>query len=267
MQLRPAAVAGRFYPGDAASLRAAVERLAPESAVASRGLAVLAPHAGWVYSGAVAAETYARVVVPKHVVVLCPNHTGLGSSRALFAGDGFQIPGAVVPVARRLARVLGDECGLDQDERAHLREHAIEVQLPLLLARQPALEIVPIVLGRASLDDCLELGRNMARALDAFGSPTLVVASTDMSHYLPAERARHLDAIALDRVLALDPEGLYRVVVEHEISMCGFIPATVALTTAVARGAKSARLVRYANSGDVSGDYDAVVGYAGVVVS
>ena len=267
MQLRPAAVAGRFYPGDEARIDAALREMVPlcESPVAAS--AVLAPHAGWVYSGAIAAETYARVLVPRCVVILCPNHTGLGAARALYERGGFALPGGSVPIHESAAQALQQHCALTPDTRAHAREHAIEVQLPILRHRQPDLQIVPIVLGRLSLEDCLEFGKGLARALEGLDEPALVVASTDMSHYLPAERARTLDQCALDRVLALDPEGLYRVVIEKEISMCGFIPSTVALSAALARGAKRASLVRYANSGDVSGDYEAVVGYAGVVVS
>ena len=267
MEPRPAAVAGRFYPAEAGAMRAALEAMAPVFERPAPAQAVLSPHAGWVYSGAIAAETFAQVVVPQCVVVLCPNHTGLGGARSLAPRGGFAIPGGVVPIHAAAADAVQARCGLVVDARAHAREHAIEVQLPLLRYFQPGLQIVPVVLGRMSLSECMQFGDALAQALDALAEPSLVVASTDMSHFLPADVARALDQHALDRVLALDAEGLYREVVEREISMCGFIPSAIALRAAVARGARAARLVRYANSGDVSGDYSSVVGYAGVVVS
>jgi hypothetical protein len=248
-------------------MRAAVEKLVPAVSSAVPAHAVLSPHAGWVYSGAIAAETYAQVVIPECVVVLCPNHTGQGAARALAPGGGFAIPGGVVPIHAAAAVAVQSRCGLSVDARAHATEHAIEVHLPLLRHFQPKLQIVPIVLGRLSLSECLRFGDDLARALESIGEPSLVVASTDMSHFLTADVARELDHFALDHVLALDAEGLYREVVTREISMCGFIPSSIAIRCAVARGARAARLVRYANSGDVSGDYSSVVGYAGVVLA
>ncbi len=143
----------------------------------------------------------------------------------------------------------------------------MEVQLPFLRALNPDLSVVPIVLAQLSLEDCHQVGQGLAAAISEVGvDDVLVVASTDMSHYVPAAVAQRLDAMALERVLALDPDGLYEVVTREDISMCGYIPTTVALIAAKALGATSAELVRYGNSGDTSGDYDAVVGYAGAIV-
>jgi AmmeMemoRadiSam system protein B len=149
------------------------------------------------------------------------------------------------------------------DQAAHLREHAIEVQLPLLVARQPRLRLTPICLAGLDLADCEALGKALAGAITATGESVLIVASTDMSHYVSAEQAKRLDRLALDHVIELNPAGLYQTVREHDISMCGYVPTTVALFAALELGATRARLVRYGNSGETSGDFARVVGYAG----
>ncbi len=266
---RQPAVAGRFYPGDPARLGHEVARLLGEQPAERDAFAVMAPHAGYMYSGGVAGATFAQVRVPSRAVVMCPNHTGLGVRRSLWSSGQWNMPGGAVPIAEELASAIRDAADLGSDHMAHLREHAIEVQLPFLQARRPDISIVPICLAGLSLRECHELGEGLARAIAAAPGGalgTLIVASTDMSHYVPADVAKRLDTLALERVRALDPDGLYDVVTRHDISMCGFIPTTVALVAALRLGATGAELVRYANSGDASGDYASVVGYAGVVV-
>jgi len=263
---REPAVAGRFYPAEPDRLASEVQRLlgvAP-SEQPVRALGVIAPHAGYIYSGAIAGTTFARIVVPPRTVVLCPNHTGMGEPVALWPDGGFRTPVGRVPVDLELAAELAACPLVSRDRAAHRHEHALEVQLPLLLARQPELRIVPLCLGRLTLDQCRELGAAIASAA---GPDALVVASSDMSHYIPAAEARRRDHRALDRVLALDPEGLYATVRGEGITMCGVVPATVMLFAARQLGARSATLVRYGNSGEVNGDTRSVVGYAGVIVS
>lgn len=237
----------------------------PEPAIAMMG-----PHAGYVYSGAILGETYARVKVPGRVIVMCPNHTGLGVRRSLWAGGAWQLPGAEIEIDVALAERVRVAARLEPDLDAHLREHAIEVHLPFLHHQNPDARIVPIVLAGLRLEDCREVGQGLARAIRdtkaADGDDVLIVASTDMSHYVSADAARRLDSMALERVEALDPEGLYETVRAHDISMCGFIPTTCALFAALELGATTAELVRYGNSGEASGDFSRVVGYAGVVV-
>jgi AmmeMemoRadiSam system protein B len=148
-----------------------------------------------------------------------------------------------------------------------LTEHAIEVQLPFLRARRPDVRVVPVCLSGLGRDDCLELGQQIADSIRALGKPVLIVSSTDMSHYVSAETARVLDQLALDRVLDLDPGGLYDVVTRRHISMCGYVPTTVWLAAVKALGAREAQLVGYTNSGEASGDFERVVGYAGALIS
>ncbi len=261
---REPAVAGRFYPGSEEPLWVEVTALLGPPTPSRPALGVLVPHAGYVYSGKVAGETYARVEVPGRAVVLCPNHTGFGARVALWPEGGWRTPLGRVPVDAELTAALR-ACPLVEDDRAaHLREHALEVQLPFLQARRPDVAIAALCLGPLSADACEELGRAVAVAVRA--RPALLVASSDMSHYLPAEVARALDERALARFLALDARGLHETVRQEEISMCGVVPATVMLAAARELGATRAELVRYANSGDVSGDRESVVGYAGAVV-
>jgi AmmeMemoRadiSam system protein B len=238
-------------------------------AASEPAIAVVAPHAGYVYSGAIAGRTLASVRIPERVVILCPNHTGLGERRSIWARGSWRIPGAEVPIDGELAELLLGKTDLVPDRLAHGREHAIEVQLPLLRALNPNLRIVPICLTRLSFVACRALGTGIAEAVSSLPEQErpLIVASTDMSHYVSATLAKELDALALRRVQELDAEGLHGTVERERLSMCGYVPTTVALATAKALGARGARLIQYGNSGEVSGNFDEVVGYAGLLVN
>jgi len=268
-EIREPAVAGRFYSADASRLIQDLARLLEPAVAESPALVLVAPHAGYMYSGAVAGAGYARVVVPSRAIVLCPNHTGLGVEKSIWSHGAWRLPGGDVAVAEELASRVREAARLEDDALAHLREHAVEVQLPFLRARRSDVQMVPICLARLSYAECVAVGEGIARALqaDPHPEPPLLVASTDMSHYISAERASELDQLALERVTALDPRGLYEVVTRHDISMCGYIPTTVALVAARALGATRSTLVRYGNSGEASGDFDRVVGYASAVIS
>jgi MEMO1 family protein len=261
---RSPAVAGRFYPGDAAELRAEVVRLlgAPAPAPA---LGAVVPHAGYVYSGKIAGATFARLAIPSRVVILCPNHTGRGARVSVYAEGAFRIPGAEVPVDAALAaRILAEVPGAAADVRAHEREHAIEVELPFLVALRPDVHIVPIVLGGLDGPAAARGGEGLARAIGS--DDALVVASSDMSHYLPHDVASAKDRLAIERLLAVDPLGLHAVCEREEITMCGVLPATALLAYARARGVDRGELVGYATSGEAFGDYRSVVGYAGFIL-
>jgi AmmeMemoRadiSam system protein B len=269
---REPAVAGRFYPSDprvlardvAALLAGRAGGLAP-AVVPRTALGILTPHAGYVFSGAIAGATWAAVEVPDRVILLCPNHTGAGERVAAWpAGDWMTPLGRVAVDPEMTGEIV--EAGLALPDRAaHRLEHALEVQLPFLQARRPGAAIAALCLGHLSFARCRELGEGLARI--ATRHRALLVASSDMSHYVPAAVAREKDRLALDRLLALDARGLHDVVTREGISMCGFVPATVVLVAAVARGARRAEIVRYATSGDVTGDDSSVVGYAGAVLS
>ena len=262
---RMPAVAGQFYPGTASGLSRTLLELTREEKERLPAIGVVSPHAGYVYSGAVAGELFSSIQVPGRAVIFCPNHTGIGEDAAIMSRGAWRMPWGDVPIDEELAARLETGCPLlREDASAHSREHSIEVQLPFLHRFRPDVRIVPVALGRLSLEECRELGENVADAIEGDSERPLLVASSDMSHYVPDAVARKKDRMAIDRMLALDPEGLYRIVRTERISMCGVMPATVVLFAARRLGATSARLIRYATSGDVSRDFEQVVGYAGL---
>lgn len=266
---RPPAVAGRFYPADPELLAREIEALTKRPAAAQTprpAFGVMVPHAGYIYSGAIAGQTFASVEPATRALVTAPNHTGRGARQALFAGARFGLPGGDVPADRELVDALLARAGLTADSVAHEREHAVEVALPFLRARAASVRVAALCLGHLTLAECRRLGENIAHVVAGCRPRPLLVASSDMSHYLTAAEAAALDALAIERILALDPAGLYRTVLERGISMCGFVPTTVMLFAALALGARGAELVRYGHSGERSGDHERVVGYAGVIV-
>lgn len=266
--IRTPAVAHRFYPGDPEVLRRHLQALVPagpDNETRRKALAIISPHAGYVYSGAIAGETIAAVRIPETVVILGPNHHGLGGPAAVMAHGLWKMPIGEAAIDEAVAARLLACCPLlTEDEEAHRREHSLEVQVPFLQYLRPGVNIVPIVLSFLPLEDCLVLGACIAKALAA--TDTMLLASSDMTHYEPRSSASAKDRLAIRQIVAMDPAGLYQTVVGGRISMCGIIPATVTLSAAMARGAKRATLIRYGDSGDTSGDTEQVVGYAGFVI-
>ena len=278
--LRTPAVAGRFYPSRADELLRDVRRYISSTDTDSAGAGLpiaavgcVAPHAGYIYSGGVAGAVYARLEIPERCVILCPNHTGRGRPLAIMADTAWQTPlGEVAPDAEIAGRLLRRFPALQEDSTAHRGEHAIEVQLPFLQAQQPKLNIIPIAIGTSDFDVLRGLGEALADVIGGLqeenrDEKVLLVASSDMNHYESDAITRVKDPKAIERVLALDARGLWEVVMDEHISMCGFGPTVVMLTAAKLLGATAATLVRYATSGEVSGDYESVVGYAGIIVA
>jgi AmmeMemoRadiSam system protein B len=269
--VRPPAVAGRFYPRDPEDLRADVRGyLSPAGSTKQtpvRAIGCIAPHAGYMYSGHVAGAVFARIEIPRRCIVLCPNHTGQGRPLAIMSDGAWETPLGEVAIACELAAALKQRFpALQEDSAAHRAEHAAEVELPFLQVRQPELTFVPIALGATQYETLKQLGMALAEVMEAQKGPILIVASGDMNHYESDVVTRAKDHRAIERILTLDPRGLHDVVTQQNISMCGLGPAVVMLTAARQLGAKSADLVKYATSGDVSGDREMVVGYAGVAV-
>lgn len=261
------AVAGRFYEADAAALKRDVDRFLSSARPPRRAIAAMAPHAGLVYSGGVAGQVFGAIEVPERVIILGPNHTGRGARIAVVPDGAFRIPGADIPIDVDLAAaIVARVPGAVADRDAHRDEHAIEVELPFLLARQPRLRIVPIVVGGLREDDAIAVGEALHDAVAAIGHDVLLVASSDMSHFLPEAEARTVDHQALAPLLAGDPRALYRTVTDHDISMCGFLPATAMLAYAHRATSKPPELIAYTTSADASGDRSRVVGYAGVII-
>ena len=270
MRIRPPAVAGMFYPARPESLEREIRaHLATSGAEAAEpAFGAIVPHAGYVYSGPVAGAVYARLKIPRAVIILCPNHSGRGAPDDLETSDARRTPLGDVPVSRRLAdRLLALAPSLEEDSAAHAREHSLEVQLPFLQVLRPDMEIVPISLGAHDLDVCREIGEALATLLKEPEEPPLLLASSDMNHYESRAVGRRKDDHALSRIEALDPEGLYSVVTAESVSMCGFLPATALLFAAREAGVSKARVVARRDSGDETGDTSSVVGYAGVILT
>jgi len=231
-----------------------------------KALAVVSPHAGFVYSGAVAGAVYSAVVLPKVFIILGPSHRGQRSIFGLMNEGIWKTPLGEVPLDSELAASLLRRSSLIRvDAEAHEEEHSLEVQLPFIQFLNPEFSLVPICVSpMADYAALEELGKSLAASVRDCGREVLIVASTDMSHYVSQEQARRKDFLAIERMLALDARGLFEIVREEDISMCGFQPATASILAAKELGARRADLIRYSNSGEVSGDFDQVVGYAGL---
>jgi len=267
--IRLPAVAGRFYPGAPQNLESEVTGYLSGGHDPEKAIGSVMPHAGYVYSGAVAGETAAAMRIPREVIILGPNHTGLGATVSVFPGGCWRMPFGDVPVNGELAARIVNESELTvADEMAHVREHSLEVILPFLYyAGGQDLSFVPITLSTISRGECRALGEALARVISGHDEDILIVSSSDMTHYESHDSAKNKDSDAISRILEMDPDGLMEVVSRRRITMCGIIPTAVMLYAAIALGATQAKLVRYATSGEVSGDYDQVVGYAGILVN
>jgi MEMO1 family protein len=266
--VRPPAVAGKFYPRDQKRLQTDLQSyfVSTEKRIAALGCVV--PHAGYMYSGHVAGAVYSKIEVPARCLVLCPNHTGQGTPLSIMTCGSWETPLGEVAIDHELADSLMKRFPLlSEDVLAHRAEHAIEVQLPFLQMLRSDVRFVPIALGTRQFEVLEGLGHAIADVLAETGELVLVVASSDMNHYESDPVTRVKDQQAIDRVLALDARGLYDVVAEEQISMCGFGPTVTMLSAALRLGATRGELVKYATSGDISGDREMVVGYAGIVVN
>ncbi|MBI2985224.1 MAG: AmmeMemoRadiSam system protein B [Deltaproteobacteria bacterium] len=277
-RVRPPAVAGSFYPAETKELARLLEDCFVTSPLGPRGVKAISPsflggmvpHAGYVYSGPCAAHFYSSLAENVgRVILLGVNHRAMGAKAALSPADCWETPLGKVAMDLELRELLAAEVSfLEKDDRPHLQEHSIEVQLPFLQSVLEAFTFLPISLSYLSEEQCRELGQAIARLYEArnpAGNRIILIASSDLSHYLSPKETERLDRMALERVLALDPVGLLKTVEEEDISMCGVIPTAVFLFAANALGAKQARLLKHCHSGDVVPMRE-VVGYASVAV-
>ncbi len=266
--LRLPAVAGQFYPGNPQELSALVEEYTKERKTQERlkVRACLVPHAGYLYSGAVAGAVFARIVLPRKILLLGVRHYPRGEALAILSRGAWRTPLGDVPVEAPLAERLRDACpALREDAVAHSREHSLEVELPFLQLLDPGFSFVPIAIGSLRYNDLRETGEGIARTFDELSEDILIVTSSDMNHYEDDETTRRKDGKAIDCMLHLDPKALFELCRNEEISMCGLGPAIVMLTAMNHLGVTKAELVRYQTSADVSGNRQEVVGYAGMI--
>ena len=264
---RQPAVAGYFYPGEKVRLEKDLSALLPEKREKTKAIAIVVPHAGYMYSGGVAGEVYASVELPDTFVILCPNHTGQGSDFDLWSEGNWGTPlgNAVVDVdltndlMRRFPNAVADG-------RAHIKEHSLEVQLPFLQYLKGKISFVPLCIRSWHFEHLEQLGIAISKLIQDSGREILIIASSDMTHYESQQSAKQKDRLAIQEMEKMDARGLYDTVHQNDISMCGYLPATSTIIAARELGAKSGRLVKYATSGDVSGDFSSVVGYAGMIL-
>lgn len=266
--IRKPAVAGYFYQSSPDGLRKQVGKFVNADAVRIKAIGVLSPHAGLIYSGAAAGAVFSRVLLPETFILIGPNHTGMGAPVSVFSDGEWSMPNGTAVVDSVLARAItGKSRYASEDYDAHAGEHSLEVQIPFIQYFIRDVRIVPVTMMSTALEICREVGIAISSAIKETQRDVLIVASSDMTHYESARSAGEKDHKAIEKILALDPAGLHHTVKEYGITMCGFAPAVTMLYAAMELGATTATLVKYMNSGDVSGDYDQVVGYAGMIIS
>lgn len=265
--MRRPAVADQFYPGNREELEQTLDNLLPRERSPQKALAVVCPHAGYIYSGALAAKTLSKVEIPPTVMLLGPNHHGLGPTVSL-STKTWQMAQGNISVNQRVVTLLQKNCPLvDLDESGHLHEHCIEVQLPFLQRLQPKLTIVPLVLSRLSYPDCINLAKGLVQSIQESGQEVLLLASTDMNHYESRQQGGAKDQLALDQLKQFDAKGLYDTVISHRISMCGFIAVVICMLASRGLGGERVEIVGHTDSGELTGDTFQVVGYAGAIIS
>jgi AmmeMemoRadiSam system protein B len=265
--LRKPAVAGRFYPADKKALESDLASYLGQvrGDLSARGIVV--PHAGYMYSGHVAGAVYSRLKVPARIILLGPNHTGLGAPLSIMTEGSWEIPAGKVAIDTALAKSLMHHCHLlTEDTAAHRFEHSLEVQLPFLFHLRSDFRFVPITVASSGYASLERLGQGVEQAIRESGEDILVIASSDMNHYESDETTRIKDQKAIARILALEPKGLYDTVKAESISMCGYAPTVAMMHGIQPLTSRKADLIKYATSGDVSGNRKEVVGYAGILV-
>lgn len=269
---REPAVAGQFYSFDRQSLENEIEKAFAISGKPTkckntdRILAAVCPHAGYMYSGSVAAYSYKALKedrMPKTFVILGPNHGGMGPGVSIYPSGEWETPLGTVPIDAELAgRLSGGKFVLD--DQAHIYEHSVEVQLPFLQYAFKDFKIVPVCIMDQKLSVMKELGKKLADVLD---DRQIVIASTDFSHYIPNDEAYSRDFKAINAITSLDEDKLFEEIDKYDISMCGYGGVAAAMVYSKLKGAKKGELLKYMTSGDVTGDKSAVVGYGSLVLT
>jgi AmmeMemoRadiSam system protein B len=262
--IRNPVVAGQFYPASTSELKAMIEVMVM---IKEEAIGLVSPHAGYIYSGPVAAAVISRIKFKDTFIIMGPNHTGSGKPFSIMTEGVWKTPLGEVEIDAELGKkILAASKYLQEDKAAHLYEHSIEVQLPLLQYFKPDFKLVPIVFAHASGSIYKEIGKELAKAIKKSGKEVVIIASSDMTHYEPQESAQEKDSQAIGAILDLNEDELLKRVDEFKISMCGYGPAVSLIVAAKKLGATGAELIKYQTSGDVTGDYSAVVGYAGIII-
>ncbi|NYB52777.1 MAG: AmmeMemoRadiSam system protein B [Methanobacteriaceae archaeon] len=277
--IRRPAVAGMFYEADGNALKERIKwcylhqigpGMIPGEIGTKRSIrGLISPHAGYVYSGPVAAHSFFKLAadgMPETLVILCPNHTGMGSGLSTMTEMSWLTPLGEVEVDREFALALMDEYSLlDDDPSAHLQEHSCEVQLPFLQEISPDFKMVPISMMMQDMETSHELGLAIAQTSNDLGRDVVVIASTDFTHYQPHEVAQTHDTKVLEAIKEMDEELMVNQIRKYNVTMCGYGPVIATITASKTMGANEAKILKYATSGDTGGDYSSVVGYGSAV--
>lgn len=259
-------MAGQFYPSSRQSLKSAIDGLIDKKPEKKDVIACMLPHAGYIYSGRVAGETVSQINIKDKIILLGPNHTGNGPDFSIMTEGLWQTPLGDINIDSVLAKkILKNSKYLKEDMEAHIYEHSLEVELPILQYFKPNFEIVPITFLSDNIKALKEIGSEIARSIKNEKS-VMIVASSDMTHYESQESAQKKDFEAIRAILDLDEDRLIEKIQTFNITMCGFAPVVTMLKAAKLLGAKKADLVKYQTSGDITGDKESVVGYAGIIL-
>ena len=265
--IRGPVVAGQFYPDSPSQLKEMIEGMTDDKAVKEEVIGLVSPHAGYTYSGPVAGAAISKIKFKDTFIIMGPSHTGMGKPFSIMTEGVWKTPLGEVEIDSELGKhILTTSNYLEEDIVAHQHEHSIEVQLPFLQYFKRDFKLVPIVLAYATGAIYKEIGKEIAKAIKALNKEVIIIASSDMTHYEPQESAQRKDNQAIEAILDLNGDELLKRVQELNISMCGYAPVVSLISAAKELGAKEAELVRYQTSGDTTGDYSSVVGYAGIII-
>lgn len=276
--IRKPAVAGIFYKLNPDSLKKQIEwcfkhKLGPgkipEIGDKRQIKGVMAPHAGYAYSGPVAAHSYSRIVedgFPDTFVIIAPNHTGLGSSVSTMIQGEWETPLGNVEIDEQFAeKLVKNTLIIDVDESAHVQEHSLEVHLPFLQYFSKDFKIVPVSMWMHDMETSTEIGKSIKETAEALERDVVVLASSDMTHYKPQSIAKRDDAQVIEAIKIMDEKLMIKRIMDLNVTMCGYGPVTAAIIASKELGAQNAEILKYATSGDITGDMSAVVGYASAV--
>lgn len=267
-KIRKSSVSGYFYPGTKSKLLEDLNKYIVQEENKISPKAIICPHAGYIYSGKTAGKVYGKIISPETAIIIGPNHHGYGEPYAIDENELWETPLGNVEIDDEIRKKLLEKSRyLQPDLTAHIPEHSIEVQIPFLQFLNPDIKIVPVLIS--SMHDAnpwYEIGYTIALVLDEIKKNVLVIASSDFTHYEPASLAEKKDKMAIEKIIQLNADEFLNVVSENDISICGFAPIVAAIISSKTLGAKEGFLVDYTNSGNVSGDFEEVVGYAGIML-
>ena len=264
---REPVVAGQFYPGTKEDLERTLSTLINKKGKREKVIGAMSPHAGYIYSGAVAGSVFSTFTPRKLFIIIGPNHTGKGVPFSVFAEGTWQTPLGAVEIDREFSKYLIDNSKLFKaDQIAHEHEHSIEVQIPFLQYTMSDFNILPICVASLNINELKKAGEEIAKAVKDLERDATIIASSDMTHYESHDSAKEKDMQAISAILHMDEDELLEKVTSMNISMCGIAPVIMTLSASKTIGAKEAKLVDYKTSGDSSGDYSSVVGYGGVII-